>query len=145
MPSLANTQAHRAARNAASIALADLGAGNASVRLYSAPGGTLMAVRSLAKPCGAVRPSDGRIELAALPDSGEVALNTGPVTWGEWCDTFGTAISAGRVTDVDGNITVDGLVVSDADGVGPFVIGGGEPGTMVYAGGLVLLSAGLIG
>ncbi|MFN3495249.1 MAG: hypothetical protein ACK40L_12150, partial [Hydrogenophaga sp.] len=63
----------------------------------------------------------------------------------EWCDASGAAISAGRVTDVDGNITVDGLVVPDPDGVGPFVIGGGEPGTMVYAGGLVLLGAGLIG
>ena len=33
--SLVNTQAHRAARNAASIVLADAGAGAASIKLYS--------------------------------------------------------------------------------------------------------------
>jgi hypothetical protein len=145
MTQLINTQAHRAARNAASIALADTGAGNASVRLYSAPGGTLMAVRSLAIPCGTVRPADGRIELVALTDSPEVALSTGPVTWGEWCDGSGVAISAGRVTDEAGNITDGtGTVVPDPDGVAAFVLGG-TTGTQVYAGGLVLLNAALIG
>ena len=63
MPDLTNTPAHRAARNAASIALADTGAGVASIRLYDAEGGTLLAVRLLAKPCGAVNVG-GRIELA---------------------------------------------------------------------------------
>lgn len=145
MPGLINTQAHRAARNAASIALADEGVGNASVRLYTTDGGTLLAIRTLAKPCGIVRSSDGRIELAAHSDSTDVAASTGPVTWAEWCDGSGTAISAGRVTDEAGNITDgDGLVVPDPDGLGPFVLGG-TSGTQVYAGGLVLLNAALIG
>lgn len=146
MPGLVNTQAHRAARNAASIALADAGAGNASVRLYTTDGGTLLAIRTLAKPCGIVRPSDGRIELAALSDPTDVAVATGAARWGQWHDGSGVAISGGRVTDTDGNVTDgDGNLVPDPDGVGPFVLSGGEPGTMVYAGGLVLLSVALIG
>lgn len=145
MTNLVNTQAHRAARNAASIALADQGAVNSVIRVYTAPGGTLLATRQLDKPCGTVRPSDGRIVLET-GDATDVAVATGAATWAEWCDGSGVAISAGRVTDPDGNITDgSGNVVPDPLGVGPFVLGGGAPGTMVYAGGLVLLYAGLIG
>ena len=64
MPELTNTTAHRAARNAASIAMADTGAGVASIKLYVASGGTLLAVRNLAKPCGTVNGA-GRIALGA--------------------------------------------------------------------------------
>ena len=145
MSGLINTQAHRAARNAASIALADAGPGNASIRAYTALGGTLLAVRSLERPCGTVRPSDGRIVLTPL-ESTEVALATGAATWAEWCNASGVAISAGRVTDPASNVTDGtGAVVADPLGVGPFVLGGGAAGTMVYAGGLVLLFAALIG
>lgn len=63
MSALAPTTAHRAARNAASIAMADTGAGVASIKLYAASGGTLLAVRQLAKPCGSVNAA-GRIALA---------------------------------------------------------------------------------
>lgn len=145
MTTIVNSASHRAARNAASIALADAGVGNASLRLYTAPAGTLLATRELAKPCGSVRPADQRIEL----DTGaatDVAVATGAATWATWCDGSGQEISAGRVTDVDGNYTDGaGNVVPDPLGLGPFVLGGGAPGTMVYAGGLVLLNAGLIG
>lgn len=145
MNGLINTQAHRAARNAASIALADFGPGNASIRCYTALGGTLLAIRSLTKPCGTVRPSDGRMALTPL-ESTEVALATGACTWAELCDASGVAISGGRVTDPAGNVTDGtGAVVADPLGVGPFVLGGGAAGTMVYAGGLVLLFAALIG
>lgn len=145
MTQLVNTQAHRAARNAASIALADTGAAPASIRLYTAPGGTLLAVRPLARPCASVRVADGRIALATGSGT-DVALATGAATWAEWCDGSGQAISAGRVTDVDGNVTDgSGAAVPDPLGLGPFVLGGGAPGTMVYAGGLVLLHTGLIG
>lgn len=145
MTTLVNTQAHRAARNAASIALADEGAANSVIRVYTAQGGTLLATRQLDKPCGTVRPSDGRIVLET-GDATDVAVATGAATWAEWCDGSGVAISAGRVTDPEGNITDgSGNVVPDPLGVGAFVLGGGAPGTMVYAGGLVLLYAGLIG
>lgn len=145
MTSLVNTQAHRAARNAASLALADLGPANSVIRVYTASGGTLLATRQLEKPCGSVRPSDGRLVLETS-DATDVAVATGAATWAEWCDGSGSPISAGRVTDPDGNITDgSGNVVPDPLGLGPFVLGGGAPGTMVYTGGLVLLYAGLIG
>lgn len=145
MTNLVNTQAHRAARNAASLVLADQGAANSVIRVYTAAGGTLLATRQLDKPCGTVRPSDGRIVLET-GDATDVAVATGAATWAEWCDGSGVAISAGRVTDPDGNVTDgSGNLVPDPLGVGPFVLGGGAPGTMVYAGGLVLLYAGLIG
>lgn len=142
--SLTNTQAHRAARNAASIALADAGAGNSSIKLYTALGGTLLATRTLAKPCGTVRPSDGRI-LLTTGDTTDVVVANGGATHAEWCDGSGVAISAGRVTDTAGNIT-DGLgaVVPHPDGIGTFVLGG-TTGTTLYLGGLVLLNSALIG
>ncbi|MEG0921354.1 MAG: hypothetical protein RSG22_08090, partial [Comamonas sp.] len=55
---------HRAARNQASITLADTGASASSIKLYDAQGGTLLAVRRLAKPCGTINPA-GRISLLA--------------------------------------------------------------------------------
>ena len=53
-------------------------------------------------------------------------------------------LAAGPVTDEDGNISdgVGGL--SPTGDVGPWVLQG-TAGTMLYEGGLVLLSAGLIG
>lgn len=148
MTTLVNTQAHRAARNAASIALADLGASNSVIRVYTALSGTLLATRQLDKPCGTIRPSDGRLVLE-MGEATDVAVATGAATWAEWCDGAGVAISAGRVTDPSGNITDGaGNVVADPLGLGAFVLGGSggsTGGTMVYAGGLVLLYAGLIG
>ena len=90
MPDLVNTAAHRAARNAASIALADSGAGVASIKLYSAPsGGTLLAVRNLAKPCATVNGA-GRIALAqAVAD--DLVLADGGAAWAEWCDAGSNA------------------------------------------------------
>ena len=81
MASLTNTQAHRAARNAASIALADTGAGVACIKLYDAPsGGTLLAQRNLASPCGTVRAADGRIELAQA-SADDLVLADGGAAW----------------------------------------------------------------
>jgi len=142
--SLINTQAHRAARNAATIALADAGPGNSSIKLYTAQGGTLLGTRTLAKPCGSVRPSDGRIVLATA-ETADVVMATGAATWATWCDGAGQAISAGRVTDTAGNITDgSGNVVPHPDGMGTFVLGG-TTGTNLYLGGLVLLYAALLG
>lgn len=144
MASLTNTQAHRAARNAASIALADAGAGVACIKLYSAPsGGTLLAQRNLAKPCGTVRGADGRIELAQAT-ADDLVLLDGGAAWAEWCSASGAAISAGHVTDTAGNYTSGGAVVPHPDGVGPFVLTG-TTGTQLYAGGIVRLSTALIG
>jgi len=142
MASLTNTAAHRAARNAASIALADTGAGVSSIKLYTASGGTLLAQRQLAKPCGTVNGA-GRIALAqAVAD--DLVLLDGAAAWAEWCDAGGTAISSGHVTDAAGNYTSGGAVVAHPDGVGPFVLTG-TTGTQLYTGGIVRLTTALIG
>ena len=143
MPDLTLTQAHRAARNAASIALADTGSGNSSIRLYDAPSGVLLAVRQLAKPCAVVRLADGRIELiqASVDD---VVLQSGGAAWGEWCTGAGVTISAGHVTDASGNTTSAGTTTAHPSGIGAFVLSGAT-GTQLYAGGIVRLAAALIG
>ena len=134
---------HRTRRNEASLALANEGAGASKIRLYDAPGGTLLAVRTLARPCGDVRASDGRLVLAA-GSSADMVLASGAVTWGEWQQGDGAPISGGHVTDPDGNITEAGALVPHPQGIGPFVLGGGN-GTMVYAGGQINLAVGLLG
>lgn len=123
MSELHITSAHRAARNQASIDLADAGPAPASLRLYDAPGGTLLAQRTLASPCGTLTP-EGRIALQAATLQ-DVALATGSVTWAEWCNGHGQAIASGTVTD--------------ESGAGPFKLGG-SVGTLIYAGGMVLLA-----
>ena len=142
MPELINTAAHRAERNVASIALADTGAGVACIKLYSAAGGTLLAVRNLAKPCGIVN-AGGRIELAQAT-ADDLVLADGGAAYAEWCDAGGTAISSGHVTDAAGNYTSGGAVVPHPDGIGPFVLTG-TTGTQLYAGGIVRLTTALIG
>lgn len=124
MSSLAITTAHRAARNAASIAIADAGPGPSSVKLYTADGGTLLGVRTLAKPCGAIT-AEGRIALqgAAVQD---LVVASGAVAWATWCDGSGAPVAAGAVTD--------------EAGPGPFRLKGAT-GTNVYEGGVVALDS----
>ena len=119
--------AHHAARNAASIALADAGTGAASLRLYDAAG-TLLATCPLAKPCGAVL-GDGTILLAAaaVPD---IATATGVATRCDWCDGDGHSIASGSVTA--------------AGGGGDFELQG-TSGTQIYAGATVLLQGVVLG
>lgn len=143
MPDLTNTPTHRAARNAASIALADTGAGAASIKLYDAPtAGTLLAVRSLARPCGSINAA-GRIELLQA-SADDLVLADGGAAWAEWCDADGVAISAGHVTDAAGNTTSGGVAAPHPLGIGPFVLTG-TTGTQLYAGGIVRLTTALIG
>lgn len=120
---IAVTTAHRAARNQASIDLADEG-GASTIKLYTEQGGTLLATRTLAQPCGTIT-SEGRIQLMPAATSDVVAV-TGTPTWAEWCDGAGVPIAAGAVTDEEGE--------------GPFKLEG--TGTMViYAGGVVTLAS----
>lgn len=117
------TTAHRAARNQASLDLANTGTGPSSIKLYDGQGGALLAQRNLADPCGEITP-EGRINL--LPASTtELVQTTGAVAWAQWCDGDGVAIASGAVTD--------------AAGAGPFKLAG-TMGTMVYAGGVVALA-----
>lgn len=118
---LAITTAHLAARSAASIAHADDGPGPSTLRLYDAPGGTLLATRTLDKPCGSVNAA-GLIVLAA--SANDLVAETGSVGWFEWCDGGGVVIATGTVSDEEG----DGDIQLR-----------GTSGTNVYAGGRVLL------
>ena len=118
------TTAHRAARNAATVATADAGAGNSSIKLYTAEGGTLLGTRTLAKPCGVINGA-GRIVLQ-LSAAQEMVAADGTATWAEWCDGDGDPIATGAVTD--------------ETGAGPWVLEGAA-GTQVYAGGVIGLSA----
>ena len=143
MRPLSLTAAARAARNAACIQLADAGAGNASIRLLTAAtGGALLAVRQLAKPCGNVR-ADGRLTLLPAAANDDVVLETGAATWAQWCAADGTVLAEGQVTDEAGGASAGGNIADTGD-VGPWVLGG-TSGTLLYAGGLVLLTAGVIG
>lgn len=117
------TTAHRATRNQASIALADVG-GPSTIKLYTELGGTLLAVRTLAQPCGTIT-AEGRIQLAPAATN-DLVVTTGTPTWAEWCNGAGVAIAGGAVTD--------------EAGAGPFKLAG--TGTMIiYAGGVVALAA----
>ena len=117
--------AHRAARNAATIALADMGAGPSSIKIYD-ENGVLLAVCRLAKPCGTIT-EQGRIALqqSSQPD---LVLATGTPSRGEWCDGDG--------------VPIFGAAVTDAWGPGPFQIKGTPEGGpfVIYAGGVVPLS-----
>ena len=118
------TTAHRAARNAASIALA--GAAS-TLRFYTAEGGTLLATRTLANPAGTIN-AQGRIVLAA--SAADLVAETGSVGWAEWCDSAGAVMAAGTVTD--------------QAGAGDFKLAG-TSGTTVYQGGRVLLDDVILG
>ena len=120
---IAVTVAHRAARNQASIDLAGVG-GASTIKLYTEQGGTLLAVRTLAEPCGTIT-AEGRIQLLPAAVNDLVAA-TGTPTWAEWCDGAGVAIAGGAVTD--------------EAGAGPFRLEG--TGTMIiYEGGVVTLAS----
>ena len=120
---IAVTTAHRAARNQASIDLAGVG-GASTIKLYTEQGGTLLAVRTLAEPCGTIT-AEGRIQLLPAAVNDLVAA-TGTPTWAEWCDGAGVAIAGGAVTD--------------EAGAGPFRLEG--TGTMIiYEGGVVTLAS----
>lgn len=125
------TRDHRAARNQASIDFAELVAGASSVALYDAPGGNLIGVRTLAKPCGVIN-AEGRIALQPSLTNDLVVL-TGKPTWAVWRNGAGVEIAADAVTD--------------ETGPGPFRVIGtsigedGLPTGMLYAGGVVVLAA----
>jgi len=143
MRDLTLTKDARAARNAGSIAQADAGTGNSAIKLYTAQGGTLLAVRQLDKPSGTVRPTDGRIQLA-IGAVNDVVAATGVATWGEWHAGDGTVMATGLVTDEDGNVSDGAGGLTPTGDVGPWVLQG-TTGTQLYEGGLVLLNTGLIG
>ena len=141
MRDLTLTPANRAARNAATLARADDGPGNAAIHIYTASGGTLLAVRTLAKPCGAVTEA-GRLALAQHADP-ELVAATGAATWAELVAADGAVLYQGQVTDEAGFAGPAGAATSTGD-TGPWVLSGSD-GTQLYEGGLVALTTALIG
>ena len=126
------------AQLAATIVLADTGAGNARVRLYTSDrpaelGGaadTPQAEIVLAKPCATI--VDGVLVLHPLDGDGAMVASTGMPRWGEWVSAGGVVLTDGTVTDMahGGDIRLAGAETPD-----------GETSPLLYAGGLVLLGA----
>ncbi|ODU36953.1 MAG: hypothetical protein ABT03_14675 [Comamonas sp. SCN 67-35] len=121
------TLGHHAARNAASLALADAGSGASSLRLYDSAG-TLLGTCVLAKPCGTIQ-ADGAILLQPAPEP-EIAVASGAAVRLDWCDGHGAPMASGTVTAEGGG--------------GDFELTG-TSGTQIYAGALVLLQGVVIG
>lgn len=121
------TAEHHAARNAASIALADAGPGAASLRLYDGAG-MLLGTCLLAKPCGTLL-ADGAILLQPALEP-EIAVASGAAVRMDWCDGHGAPMASGTVTA--------------AGGGGDFELVG-TSGTQIYAGAQVLPQGVVIG
>ena len=127
MADLALTIAHRAARNAASIALADTGAGSSAIRIYTAPpasGGTLLVTIALQKPCGTIVPETGRIQLALDTATTPLCAATGAAGWGEWVDGDGQVIGAGSVAAVGSGEDACFYIVGTVSGTTQLFAGG---------------------
>lgn len=121
------TTAHQAARNAASVALADGGPGQSTLRLYDSADVYLGACL-LAKPCAEVQPDGTLVLLPAVEP--EIAVASGAAVRLEWCDGAGVSIASGTVSELGGG--------------GDFELVGAS-GTQVYAGAQVLLQSVVIG
>lgn len=137
MADLALSIAHRAARNAASVALADAGAGSSAIRIYTAApasGGTLLATIALQKPCGVVVPETGRVTLAPDLANPPLCMATGAAAWGEWVDGDGTPIGAGTVA-----------AEGSSDDACFYIIGTQPGSTKLWAGGTLSLASIIFG
>ncbi|MBS0505804.1 MAG: hypothetical protein JSR53_00315 [Proteobacteria bacterium] len=133
---------HALAQLAATIAFADAGAQPSAIRLYAdaaaasgaTPAGAPLAEVLLAKPCGAI--AAGQLTLLVATPAGSTVLATGQPRAAQWVNGAGKLVAAGSVTDVDH--------------AGDFRIGGaptapGDDTPQLYAGGLVLLGAVVLG
>lgn len=124
---MSSSRDHIAARNQASITLADSGPDASCIKLYTAPAGQLLAVRTLAKPCGVITAA-GRISLQQAP-ADDLVLATGEPAYAEWCNGHGVKIESFIVTPENGAGPIRILGVADKDSA------------MIYEGGLVLLAS----
>ena len=128
MAVLTLTNAHKVVRAAASVALADAGDASSCIKIYTAQGGTLLAIRRLAEPCATISAA-GVITLRTSADQ-DLVTTSGVATFATWVDGNDNAIASGLVTD--------------AAGAGPFKLGGTN-GTQLYQGGIVQLATSTIG
>lgn len=127
---------HQDSRLQGTVAFADSGPTNSTIEFYATAqpspgldaGGPALATVVLAKPCGTV--SGGVLTLAQLDLAGDMATGTGTLLWARWLNGNGVMVADGAVTD-------------DL-GTGDFKIAGAS-GTVIYAGGSVLLGTTLLG
>lgn len=129
----ARTTAAQAAANAKTLQLADAGAGPSTLRLYTDADPVTqerahLVTIVLAKPCGTI--VGGQIQLAQADPLGDMVAATGVPTFAQWCDGDGVVIAD--------------CSVSPADGDGDLKISTRQDG-MIFAGGFVTLTEGLIG
>lgn len=143
MRPLSLSAAARTARNAALLTRADAGSSApATIALYSADGGTLLGTRTLAKPCGALNGA-GRIELTADATAVDLVVATGAATWATWVAADGVVLGEGQVTDTTGFAGEVGAATDTGD-IGPWVLAG-TAGTQLYVGGVVQITAAVLG
>ena len=139
MADLTLSVAHRAARTAASIALADTGARRSAIHIYTAPpasGGVLLAVIALQKPCGALVPETGRARLMPAEGAAPLCVGAGIATWGEWVSGVGDVIAAGPAAAEGTPEAADAC----------FIITDTESGTaQLYSGGTLTLADMIVG
>lgn len=127
---------HNTARLQASLAFANTGAGNSTLTFYATmqpergepAGGTPLVVVILAKPCGTV--TAGVLTLSQADPAGDLVAVSGTPLWARWLSGDGALVGDGDVSDGAGN--------------GFFKIAGTN-GTMLYAGGSMLLGATALG
>jgi hypothetical protein len=133
------TAAHNEARLSATKTYIDTGAGKGKIQLWDTPrpvlgasgGAAPCAVVTLAKPCGTV--ASGKLTLAQDAPGGDlIALDSGPggIVWARLLNGNGDVVADGDVTDSGGN--------------GDFKLAG-TAGTLIYAGGYVLLGTTQLG
>lgn len=134
--------AHAAAQLAATMTFADAAPPASSIVLYAdagaatgaAPASAALATITLAQPCGTL--AAGTLTLHPASPGGAMVLTSGVARAAQWVRGDGVLVAAGTVTDLDGG--------------GDFRLGGavtapGETAPTLYAGGLVLLGAVVLG
>lgn len=141
----ATEQAMRAAQLAALVAAADVGDGNACVRIYRTARGSGMGLQladmmvevPLDKPCGTLQ-ADGTLALnvASSAVAGVMVLQSGIPRTGELVAGDGTVLLDGGVTDAE-----HGGCFQVTGGATPV----GDDSPQFYAGGLLSLAGAVLG
>lgn len=112
---------HNQARQQATISFADAGANPSRIEFYNAAD-LLLAVATLAKPCGVI--TGGYIRLAQAAPAGDMIAIDGIAVRAQWISGANQLVASGPATDEAGE--------------GPFIIQG-TSGTQLYAGGRLII------
>lgn len=122
VPAFEISAAHALARLQATLAFADSGPANSTIKLYDAAE-QLLVTLTLTKPCGQIT-EGGTLLLTQASGGGDMILASGLAATGVWTTSDGKLIGRGLVTDETGS--------------GHFKLLG-STGTQLYAGGKAIL------